>query len=355
MNNTNFVPFVCVVSLLSMLAGCGGGGSASTSSSGPVPPASRPSLPPTTTPTQVASLQEAVPASYPAGSYKSRLFTTVNSFRTSQGLGPLIHDLAIDRAAANHQAYVTLHESGGDAHNEEIGKAGYTGASPLQRLHSAGYDGSAAGEVIGFAPNWPILRYDAADALIATVYHRAVLMVQGYTHVGIAEANNGGPVYINIGMKQPQKNSGDYVGIYPVNGQKDFPLNHALESPNPFYEEMEMTHANMCLRTSAPISVASEASSVLNVSEFSVTEVGQTTPLPAWLITYQSNVQNRTYMTPNLAFLVAKKPFKPNATYTVRFTGKASGQTVGGEGKNISMTWSFSTGIGDIVNCSALN
>lgn len=328
------------------LVGCGGGGGSST------PVATNPTTPvvPTTPTTpvstvQAASLQTAVAPTYAAGSSDAVAFAKINAFRAAQGLGPLNQNANADLAAKNHQAYVALNNSGADGHVEVVGKPGFTGASVKDRLVAAGYPATIAGEVIAFSLEFPNPDTSAVDNLINTVYHRASMMYQGFTTVGTAGEDAINPLYMDFGATKAQLNAGDYVGVYPANGQTGVWLSHGVEAPNPFYQEMEMTQANMCAKTSAPVSLTSEASTTLSVTSFTVTEAGQTTPLDVRLITSATSTQDTTYLGTNVAFVVGKAPFKANTTYNVHFVGKAAGTATGSaNGLSIDKSWSFTTG-----------
>ena len=333
-----------------ILAGCGGGGG---SNSGPVAVApTNPASPVTSTPTptpapnqQAASLQVAVAPTYAAGSSEAIALDKLNAFRASQGLGPLNQNANADIAAKNHAAYVTTNQSGASPHGEVVGKLGFTGVDALARLIAAGYLAESATEVIAFSMQFPNPEVSAIDNLANTVYHRAAMMYQDMTTVGIAPENPESPLYVSIARTTPQINAGDYVGVYPANNQTGVWLSHSVESPNPFYQEMAMSQENMCTKTSAPVSLTSEASTTLSVTNFIVTEEGQAAPLDTRLITKATSTQDNTYLTPNVAFLVGKAPFKPNTKYNVRFVGKATGAATGSAtGLTIEKSWSFTTG-----------
>jgi uncharacterized protein YkwD len=328
------------------LAGCGGGGGGGGSSP---PVASNPAV--TNTPTnpvstaQTASLQGAAAPTYAAGSSDALAFTKINAFRAALGLGPLNQNANADIAAKNHQAYVALNNSGANGHVEVAGTPGFTGVNVKDRLVAAGYPAVIAGEVIAFSMEFPNPDTSAVDNLINSVYHRASMMYQGFTTVGIAGESATNPLYMDFGATKTQLNAGDYVGVYPSNGQTGVWLTHGVEVPNPFYQEMDMTQANMCAKTSSPISLTSEASTTLNVTSFTVMEAGQTTPLDVRLITSTTSTQDTTYLGTNVAFVVGKAPFKANTTYNVHFVGKATGAATGStNGLSIDKSWSFTTG-----------
>jgi uncharacterized protein YkwD len=334
------------------LAGCGGGGGggATAATSSPVAnnPAPTVAVAPVST-VQAADLQAPAPAAYPAGSVSAAVFDAYNAFRATQGLGPVRRNANIDIAVKNHSAYVQTNQSGADAHNEVAGKPGFTGASPQDRMIAAGYQAVFGTEVIAFEST----QMSSVGTLLSTVYHRNAMMIQGLTDAGIAPGDDNGPTYVESGYIKPQKNAGDYVGVFPYDKQTGVPMTHHTESPNPFYQEFDMTMANVCAKTSYPISIASEASTTLNVTSFTVTPEGQSTPLDVRLITRSTNDQDKTYLGNNVAFLVGKAPFTPGTKYTVHFVGTATGTAVGNaSGLKIDRTWTFTTDTKDGMGCS---
>lgn len=330
------------------LSACGGGGGGGSGSSTPVgtnPPTQPTSPTPPTLTVQPASLQAAALANYVVSSSEDVSFKKLNAFRAAQGLGPVRQNANIDAAAKSHAAYVTMNQSGADPHSEVVGKPGFTGVTVQERLKAAGYAATSSTEVIAFSLQFPNPDTSAMDNLMNTVYHRSGMMIQGLTDVGFSGENANSPLYANLGAIKAQFNAGDYFGFYPANQQAGVWLTHTVESPNPFYQEMEMTQSNMCTKTSSPISFASEASTSLTVISFTVTEEGQATPLDARLITKATSAQDGTYLSANEAYLVGKAPFKPNTKYNVRFVGKATGAATGTtSGLNFDKTWSFTTG-----------
>jgi len=343
------IKFAVCLSISMTLASCGGGGS-NTPSNPPAATNAAPTPTPTPAPTPVpkiqsASLQTAAAATYMAGTSEELAFKKLNAFRAAQGLGPLNQNAKIDIAAKNHAAYVTTNQSGADPHKEVAGKPGFTGVDVQERLVTAGYQATMSTEVIAFSSMQSDPDASPIDNLANTVYHRSAMMYQGMTEVGFAPETSNSPLFADIATMKKQVNAGDYVGVYPANNQIGVWLTHGVESPNPFYLEMEMTQQNMCTKTSGPVSLASEASTTLSVTTFTVTEEGQTTPLDVRLITKSTSPQDQTYLAPNVAFVVGKAPYKANTKYNVVFVGKATGAATGTvDGLSIERKWSFTTG-----------
>lgn len=337
------------------LAGCGGGGGSSAPVGGPVASNPTPVVPtptPTPTPAPVVlapTTQPAAEPTYTASSQQRRAFDALAAFRTSLNLGPVNQNTKIDMAAQNHSDYVATNNGGATPHDEEAGKPGFTGVTVMDRLATAGYAATAAGEVIG----WTGANADATEViegLAATVYHRAILMNQQWTDVGIAppvNGDNGRPAYIDFGTLTFKQNvAGDYVGVYPANGQTAVGLTHAPEAPNPF-ADLDGTAASFCAKTSFPISLMTEASTTLAVTTFTVTEEGQAAPVDVRLLT---SATDKTGLLPQyMAFIVGKAPFKASTKYNVTFTGTATGAATGTANGvlTISKSWSFTTAAAD--------
>lgn len=337
------------------LVGCGGGGGSSAPAGGPVATTPTPSVPtptPTPTPTPVVlapTTQPAVTPTYAAASQQLRAFDALKTFRAALNLGPVNQNAKIDMAAQNHSDYVATNNGGATPHDEVAGKPGFTGVTVQDRLMTAGYAATTASEVIG----WTGVNADAAEViegLSATVYHRVLMMMQHWTDVGIAPPVNGDagrPAYIDFGTLTTKQNvAGDYVGVYPANGQTAVGLTHAPEAPNPF-PELDGTAASFCTKTGFPISVMTEASTTLAVTSFTVTEEGQTTPVDVRLLT---SATDKTGLLPAyMAFIVGKAPFKASTKYNVTFTGTATGAATGAANGVLSVnkSWSFTTAAKD--------
>lgn len=322
------------------LAGCGGGGG-NTSAAPVTPPAPvTPAPQPPVLVVQPASIQGAVAPSYTASSKEIAAFNAFAAFRSAMGLGPVNQSSSIDTAAANHAEYVGL--NGGDTHTEVAGKPGFTGAQVKDRLIAAGYGATDAGEVMG----WRGTADSSAEAienLLGTVYHRALMMSEHWTDMGIASSSNGS-VLIDFGSSASftQRAAGDFVGVYPADNQANVALNHSPEWPNPF-PDIDGSNGAFCTKTSYPISIMSQASTKLTVTTFTVTELGAAAAEPARLLTTDTDATN--LLRQNMAFLVGKAAFKPNTTYVVRFVGSATGSATGAKDgvMAIDKIWRFVT------------
>lgn len=216
-------------------------------------------------------------------------------------------------------------------HIEHPSRPGFTGVQELDRAKFAQYAGVYVGETGSFG-----LGKGAAKAfgdLLATVYHRAAFMYQAPRDIGIAVGTDKNQtVVVEFGYEtKGQSNALDYFGTYPSDKQTGVPLVAASELPNPF---PDITLADFPLKTSYPINVVSAERSVLTVTSFTLTEAGQTAPLPTRRITKDTDPNK--YIASNSAYLVGKEPFKRNTTYNVTFLGAVNGVSV-------LKSWSFTT------------
>jgi len=320
-----------------ILAGCGGGGGGSSSPSvTPTTPTS-PSAPPTV----AASLQAAVTPTYSSTSEEYGYYQAVNAFRTSQGLGPLNQNISYDKASAAHANYCFLNSFG---HNEVQGLPGFTGENPLDRVVYQGGTASLATEEGGLpdVQGAPGSGANFAGVIINTVYHRASLMYQGLTDIGVSigmsapSAPTAIPSFSDMGYVKQQVNAGNYFGFYPANGQTGVSLHFHGEEPSPVPAGTDVTQVG------SPISVAAQESTSLTVSSFTVTQNGAASALPATIIT--STDPNLTGSN-NLAFLLSGQAFLPSTTYTAHFVGTVTGPATGSTtGIPVDMSWSFTTG-----------
>ncbi|HJV75130.1 MAG TPA: hypothetical protein VJ654_12970 [Noviherbaspirillum sp.] len=341
---TNLKLALTAVAASFVLVGCGGGGSSTTTSNTQAPSQS----PSVDTSTQ---LQTSVAApTYASASQESTFFAALNDFRGKLGLGLLAQNTKLDSAAQNHLAYVMTYSTvdGGTVdmasidpatgrprfHIEDSTKAGFTGIQEKDRATYAGYNGVYVGELGSYGLGQGSV--NALNLLINTVFHRVGLMTQGVRDIGIAVGGDAAQtMVVESGvLSTVQKNDANYIGVYPANNQTGVPLYAALETPNPY---PDITAADYSTKTSAPISISSEASTTLSVTSFTVTENGQSTPLDSRLLVKGTNADTNAYLGSNVAFLVAKTAFKPNTVYNVSFSGTINGAVT-------SKTWSFTTG-----------
>lgn len=334
------------VAIAVLSTACGGGGSSPTPAPAPIPvpiPAPTPIVP-------AENIQKTVPAlTYPSDSAEFSFVTTLNTFRAQVGLGLLAQHAALDKAAANHLAYILRNDMllGGTVnmrafdpatgrsnfHIEESTKPLFTGVQEADRAKAAGYIGNYVGEQISFGGGKGSVV--ALKGLIGTVYHRAGLMHQGPTNIGVSVgADSSQTVVMEFGfLAKPQANAGDYLGVYPADKQTGVGLHAQVEVPNPF-PELSLSNDDFPSKTGYPISVSAAQGATLKVQEFVLTDATTGLAVDARVM-HHENDPNKLLL-PNAAFLIAKTRLKPGTTYQVRFSGLVGGATV-------TRSWGFTT------------
>lgn len=329
---------------LALLTACGGGGGG-TSTTPPVV------IPPVATtcpggeigfPVCYApgKLQQALPSLYAVNSNEYAIFTEWNNIRSQMKLGPVNQNKSLDSAAQNHANYLQKSWiSGEDGHLEVAGRLGFTGVTPLDRMISAGYTNAKyGGEDMGSK-----VGKQGFYGLMNAIYHRQALLDDWITDAGMISTALTGSI-INFTFSTPQQNDGNYIGMYPYDGETSVSLTHSLESPNPFAGEMDMTLANMCTKTSVPVSVLSESTTTLKVTSFTIKEYGSDKDLSVRLMKQENGIRQ------NHAVIIANAPFKQFQRYEVKFIGKVTGGR-SGNGFEVVKNWSFTTGT-DINTCN---
>lgn len=339
---------LALASCTMLLTACGGGGSGA--DSGPVASApNNPVVPPTqTTPTTPsvtpADLQTTVAApTYAAGSQELVFFNALNDFRAKLNLGLVAQNAALDTADQNHVKYLLTNTDVDYAavdpktgvpymHEEDAARAGFTGATPLDRAKFGKYAGTWVNELVTYGSGNGAAASFAS--LVASVYHRQNMMAQYPRDFGISVGGDAKQTTVlNFGSTEGkwQRNASDYIGVYPADKQTGVGLTTYPELPNPY---PEISLAEFATKTSFPISFATEWTATLKVDSFTVTEAGQTAPLDARLIVADNDPQK--LLGKYTAYLVGKAPFKANTTYNVKFKGTVNGAAV-------SKDWSFTT------------
>ncbi|WP_337035149.1 CAP domain-containing protein [Paenibacillus illinoisensis] len=107
----------------------------------------------------------------------------LNEIRAKVGVGPLELDARLSQASQAHAAYYNVtHIEGLTAHREKPGTAGFTGVTPGDRGKAAGWPNTSVGEVMTFKSS---STRAAIDAWLGTAYHRAIILDDQYTSVGI--------------------------------------------------------------------------------------------------------------------------------------------------------------------------
>lgn len=260
------------------------------------------------------------------------------NFRRRQlGLQVLSRSSVIDTAALGHSIYQRDNDT--ITHEQIEGKMPFTGRTAGDRLRRAGYtipvNGFAYGEVISATTDTS--GFNAAEDLIAAIYHRFVIFEPLFKEAGVGAAGrSGGLTYFTTNFTAIGLTGGLAQGNivqYPVADQTRVPRNFFSdnESPDPVPNANEVGY---------PVSVHANITDILEVQTFTITPRGGN-PLPVRLLRKADDVHTPE----SVAAIVPLSPLAENTVYDVRFVGRVSG--VGSNSApwstNINRSWSFTT------------
>ena len=249
------------------------------------------------------------------------------NFRRQQaGIVTVARDPRADVAAQGHSEYQKANNT--ITHEQTPGAPGFTGVTVGDRLSAAGYrfvSGYAYGEVISATSDTSGV--NAAEDLIAAVYHRFVILEPVFRQVGGGSASvSGGQTYFTANFVTDQLSglgAGKMVS-YPFSGQTRVPRNFFSDNevPDPVAGRNEVGY---------PISVHADITSTISVQGFTISPRGGG-PLPTQLLTHAGDMQTPL----SAAAIVPLAPLLPASTYDVQFTGTVDGAAA-------SRSWSFTT------------
>lgn len=314
-----------LASLFAVLAlgACGGGGS---DSSNATPQAqTTQSTANATAPTGASAQDPNAPQA--TGNTATDGFNWFNFRRTQVGIRALARDARADTAAQGHSDYQRIHNN--ITHEQTANTAGFTGVDVGARLTAAGYRFGrdyAYGEVIS-ATSDPS-GFNAAEDLIAAIYHRFVIFDPIFRQIGVGSATvSGGPTYFTTNFVTEQLDGGLAAGmvvVYPFADQQRVPRNFMSDNevPDPFPNRNEVGY---------PISVHADITSSIEVGSFTVRVRGGN-PLPVRLLTRAGDAQTPQ----SAAAIIPVDPLLPATTYDVQFSGTVNGTPV-------SRSWAFTT------------
>lgn len=296
--------------LLALIAGCGGD-------------TSHDALPGAM---QLRAQETAAPL--PTGDVATDGLVWFNFRRQQAGLPPLMRDPQLDQAARAHAEYQLLNHR--VAHDEQLGRPGFTGFDAPQRLQAAGFPLSAAsladGEVIA-ATSRPD-GFAAADGLITAIYHRYLIFEPRFSAAGAGAASRPGAYsWLTVNMIAPRQSSGLGKGqlvLWPAPGQRSIRRNFYSdqETPDPVPHHDEVGY---------PVSVHADFTSVLNVERFTLR------PRDGQPLAVRQLDSTTDHDTPSsAAAIVPLLPLRAATDYDVEFIGTVDGQPV-------TRQWSFRT------------
>ena len=307
-----------------LIAGCGGGGDGGTTASEQSGNGAS-----NTTSTPAALLAEAG-APQATGNMATDGLNWFNFRRQQMGLATITRNTQIDTAALNHSNYQALNDT--ITHDEVSGRRGFTGVSVLDRLRAAQFSVPASnyayGEVISSTPDTN--GFNAAEDLIAAIYHRFVIFEPKFLEGGAASATAGsGFTYFTTDFATRILNSGGLgtgkLLVYPFSGQQNLPtvFFSDQEKPDPVPDRNEVGY---------PVSVHVDITSRLAVQSFTISPRGGAA-LATRLLRKETDAEIGE---PSVAAIIPLTVLQPQTMYDVRFAGSVDNVPV-------NLAWSFTT------------
>ena len=254
-------------------------------------------------------------------------FNWFNYRRSQIGLSPLVRNGLIDSAALGHSSYLNLNNT--VAHEQVLGKPGFTGVTLGDRLAKAGYVvTSLQGEVIAGASNTS--GFYLAEELVTAIYHRFVIFEPLFKEGGAGAAVSGaGYAYFTTDLAGnrhygPGLTAAQIV-TYPFGGQQKVAVSFSSdnEAPDPVPNQDVVGY---------PISVHANYGTSVSVTAFSVRQRGAGADQAVRLLTSGNDAHSPV----SAASIIPLAPLSANTSYDVSFIGKVNGA-------DITYNWSFST------------
>ena len=256
-----------------------------------------------------------------------------NYRRQQIGVRTLVRAPMADTAAQLHSEYEKTHDV--ITHEQTPGVAGFTGVTVGDRLTAAGYQFRSAyayGEVLSSTSDPS--GFEAAEDLIAAIYHRFVIFDPVFLQVGAGAATvRNGATYFTTNFVADRLDAGIGAGkmvTYPFAGQDRVPRNffsdHEIPDPVPSRNEVGY-----------PVSVHADITSTVEVESFTIRPRGSD-PLPVQLLQSQATpAAPADPLTPtSAAAIVPLGVLRAATTYDVQFSGRV-------DGVPINRAWSFTT------------
>lgn len=249
-----------------------------------------------------------------------QVLEAVNVHRVRAGLGKVRHSAMLSKGCDLHALYLTKNETKGlSGHDEDPKAPGYTD------------EGAKAGKrsvISPFGPQDSAL--EAVESLMATLYHRVSILQPELSEIGIGWAfrrEGVGILVIDVGTLGLKTDLGLFPVVYPVNGQKDVPLDFGLgsrETPNPIPGDGSGGGYPVTIQLverRKPYEI--EARLYLDQKE-----------VDCWLSTPADPARD-DWPQPGVTALIPVRKLRAESTYTVRFKEKTTG---------VEREWSFTTG-----------
>jgi len=250
----------------------------------------------------------------------------VNAIRTKLGLPHYKLDERLCRAAAAHSACIdsdiTL------MHSEKPGIEGFTGATPVDRAHAAGYPHDA-GEVIDFRLNAMSVTNTLRELFDAT-HNRVFFLMRGPGDIGPGAYGRTLTIDFCTWLAE-----GTFV--YPMDGQMDVPISWSkAEVPDP----RQIGRLSRLIGYPINFHYESQPREEITVSNASIEDAkGRSMDV------FVNSPANDAHLEGGGdALLRPARPLTPRTTYTVKVSAKTK------SGRDISREWKFTTGGREITD-----
>ena len=307
--------------VLLALTACGGGGGGSSTTAASVADAAAiaASTAAAASAAAVAAAVESPPvptlvaSSYATGSEERDAFNLLNFERSSCGFGTLTQSLQLDAAARAHADYQILNSV--VSHTETSGRAGFTGATPADRVAAQGYAGAGGvtDEIVALVgtDSKTALGASGVRGLLSAPYHLRGL-VGGFREMGVSirsstELGRTTPtvvLQINAAYKTsagPQLLGSTDINTYPCQGTTGVNRQLTNESPNP------IPGRDLALQPlGAVVYVSVREGNNLEINANSMTEVST-----GRAITLRSPVGDRARPASATSIATTKDPYAP--------------------------------------------
>jgi uncharacterized protein YkwD len=255
----------------------------------------------------------------------------VNKLRVAAGAPCATLNSQIAQAATAHCAYYQMNNASNpmctsNAHMEVMGCAGFTGASPIDRMKTAGFMAFGGGEVMAFLNN----PEGAVQTWVDSVWHRIPILDPATNLLGYG--SSGSPANCDtIDFGPGNKVSADTVLVYPYDGQTGVTttFDGSHEGPMP-------PAPSTGWPSSDPITLYAQKPMI---TEHVLTVDGSSEPIEhVWLDSNASvlSASDKNFLRSSV-FMYANKPFTANTKYRVKMSGTYAGGALMKE-------WTFTTG-----------
>ncbi len=248
------------------------------------------------------------------------VLTAMNTFRVQAGVEVVRITPSLAKGCDLHALYLAKNEPRGlSGHEEDPKGVGFT------------EEGARAGRRSVISPFNPHeTPIDAVESLMATLYHRVSVLHPALSEAGIGWAyrrDGVGYLVIDVGSVDLKVDPKKYPIVYPVDGQKDVPVEFGLgsrETPNPLPDGVQTAGYPVTAMFSDRVRRGPDVEAKLLEGAQEVACWLSTPDLPA----------RKDWPQPGVVCLIPREKLKPSTLYTVKLRDRTSG---------VEKEWSFTT------------